>query len=148
MTNAIQGKEDLTEGLDPTDAVISGVAGGISGGVGPVLGLGGKVLINAIIGFDAGITSMVAGDRRDPWELLLGTAGGGVGGGLDIDFGGSGITGAIRGVFGSDFLGTAITVVQNLLTETFSGPDVSNSISAPSISIPSIELPGSRAAGK
>ena len=52
-------------------------------------------------------------------------------------------TGAIRGLAGSDFLGTAITVIQNLLTEAFGGQALSGALSPPSV-----RLAGSKAAGK
>lgn len=52
---------------------------------GSVLGLGGTVIMNAIIGFDATVASMLAGGSRDPAELGIGTLGGGFGGALDFE---------------------------------------------------------------
>lgn len=121
-TNVVQGNEPL-QGLNPTEAAISGVAGAISGGIGGLgIGLGSKIILNAIVGFDATLVSMAAGGRRDPAELLVGTAVGAGGGAVEVSFGGSGAIGAFRGVVGTGFLNSVITTIQNLLTQAASWP--------------------------
>jgi hypothetical protein len=87
LGNTLQGNEP-TEGLNATDAAISGLAGGISGGVGAQpIGVGSKIIMNADIGFDATLWAMISGGRNNPGELLVGSATAGVGGGIDIKLG-------------------------------------------------------------
>jgi hypothetical protein len=80
LGNAVSGDGLSLEGWNPADAAISTVAGATTGLLaGTGIGLGSLAIMNSVVGFDATLASTVAGCRRDPRELVAGTALGGLG---------------------------------------------------------------------
>ncbi|MBA3878038.1 MAG: hypothetical protein C0498_14170, partial [Anaerolinea sp.] len=109
IANVAQGRP-IGDGWNLVDAGISAVAGATSGVLATTgVGLGGLVVMNAVVGFDATAASMIAGGRRDPSELIAGTAFGALGPLLP---GGSGATGFLRGLVSSSVANAA----QGILT--------------------------------
>jgi RHS repeat-associated protein len=108
-TNWVQGNGVSLQGWNGTDAVISTVAGALSGGLSAAgLTLAEQIIMNSVIGFDSSAASMVASGRRDPGELIVGTFIGAAGPLLP---GGKGASGAFRGYVSS----TGSNTLQNLI---------------------------------
>jgi RHS repeat-associated protein len=109
----------LLSGWNVVDAAISTGAGAITGGLAtPSLALTTteQVIAGTVVGFDATVWSMNAGGRRNPIELIGGTAAGGLG--PLLPGGGTTWTGSVRGIVS----GSAVNTAQNLIASDSATP--------------------------